>query len=101
MGADDKDGGHAPSTSSKGACCRARGGTARGDRPRVGSCTLGLTTQGGIRAPVKLRPGSAPLQGRFVHIPPVDPMANWDTSFGIPWWKDKKYYVSVVRACLG
>lgn len=33
------------------------------------------------------------LQGRFPHVPPPEPVGNWDTSFGIPWWKDKKYQV--------
>lgn len=31
--------------------------------------------------------------GLFPHIPPSEPMANWDTSFGIPWWKDKKFFI--------
>lgn len=26
--------------------------------------------------------------GRFVHVPPPEPMADWDTSFGNAWWKD-------------
>lgn len=34
-------------------------------------------------------------QGLFPHIPPIYPMGNWDTSFGIPWWRDKQYQVSV------
>ena len=33
------------------------------------------------------------MQGIFPHVPPVEPMGNWDTSFGISWWKDKKYFV--------
>ncbi len=32
-------------------------------------------------------------QGPFPHVPPAEPMGNWDTSFGIPWWKDKKYQI--------
>ena len=32
-------------------------------------------------------------QGLFPHIPPIEPMGNWDTSFGIPWWRDKQYQV--------
>lgn len=31
--------------------------------------------------------------GRFPHIPPIEPVGNWDTSYGIPWWKDKKYLI--------
>ncbi|KAF5826644.1 hypothetical protein DUNSADRAFT_2455 [Dunaliella salina] len=30
-------------------------------------------------------------QGMFPHIPPIEPVGNWDTSFGIPWWRDKQY----------
>jgi len=26
--------------------------------------------------------------GRFLHIPPETPTANWDNSFEVPWWKD-------------
>lgn len=31
--------------------------------------------------------------GRFPHIPPAEPMGNWDTSFGIAWWRDKNYFI--------
>jgi len=31
--------------------------------------------------------------GTFPHVPPVEPMGDWDTSYGIPWWKDKQYQV--------
>lgn len=36
--------------------------------------------------------------GRFPHIPPVEPLGNWDNSFGIPWWKDKKYFIGNLSA---
>ncbi|MEW5304731.1 MAG: hypothetical protein WDW38_009712 [Sanguina aurantia] len=31
--------------------------------------------------------------GRFLHTAPVEPVCNWDTSFGKPWWKDTKYLI--------
>lgn len=31
--------------------------------------------------------------GRYVHIPPAEPSAAWDTDFDTPWWKDQKYLV--------
>uniref|UniRef100_A0A7S0YLX7 Cytochrome b5 domain-containing protein 1 n=1 Tax=Polytomella parva TaxID=51329 RepID=A0A7S0YLX7_9CHLO len=31
--------------------------------------------------------------GRFVHIPPLEPMGNWDTSFGLPWWRDNSFFL--------
>lgn len=31
--------------------------------------------------------------GLFPHIPPVEPLGNWDTSIGIPWWKDATYRI--------
>jgi len=36
--------------------------------------------------------------GRFPHIPPVEPMGNWDNSFGIPWWKDRKHFIGNLSA---
>ncbi|GIL88451.1 hypothetical protein Vretimale_15393 [Volvox reticuliferus] len=30
--------------------------------------------------------------GRFIHVPPPEPMSNWDTAFGQPWWKNAKRY---------
>ncbi|PNH09415.1 Cytochrome b5 domain-containing protein 1 [Tetrabaena socialis] len=37
--------------------------------------------------------------GRFVHVPPPEPMCNWDTSFGLPWWRDvKKYQMGLLSA---
>lgn len=31
--------------------------------------------------------------GRFLHIPPTEPTANWDNSFELPWWSDEQYQV--------
>jgi hypothetical protein len=31
--------------------------------------------------------------GRFIHVPPTEPDANWTTDFGTPWWKDDRYNV--------
>jgi len=31
--------------------------------------------------------------GRFVHIPPPEPVSNWDTDVDIPWWQDNKYLI--------
>ena len=28
--------------------------------------------------------------GRFLHVPPVEPVSNWRTDFGSPWWRDEK-----------
>jgi hypothetical protein len=33
--------------------------------------------------------------GRFVHVPPSDPVFNWKNDFGLPWWQ-----VSNVVLCL-
>jgi hypothetical protein len=27
--------------------------------------------------------------GRFLHVPPLEPTADWSTEFGTPWWQDK------------
>lgn len=32
-------------------------------------------------------------QGRFIHIPPEDPVSTWATDFGKAWWKDDKYCI--------
>jgi len=29
--------------------------------------------------------------GRFVHVPPPEPVTNWETDFETPWWDDPKY----------
>ena len=31
--------------------------------------------------------------GRFLHIPPSDPAANWDNSFETSWWHDQQFQV--------
>lgn len=31
--------------------------------------------------------------GRYIHVPPQGPESNWSTSFGTPWWEDKRYYI--------
>lgn len=31
--------------------------------------------------------------GRFVHVPPPEPVSTWKTDFGLPWWKDTKYCI--------
>eukprot|EP00959_Pyramimonas_sp_CCMP1952_P205796 4303479-Pyramimonas_sp.AAC.1 len=29
------------------------------------------------------------VMGRFLHIAPNEPISDWDTSYGSPWWRDK------------
>jgi hypothetical protein len=29
--------------------------------------------------------------GRYVHIPPPEPTANWEIESDLPWWEDSKY----------
>ena len=31
--------------------------------------------------------------GRFLHIPPTEPSADWSTDFGTPWWSNKDYII--------
>lgn len=31
--------------------------------------------------------------GRFVHVPPPEPVTNWCTDFGQPWWKDERFVI--------
>mmetsp|Transcript_12515 Transcript_12515/g.22095 ORF Transcript_12515/g.22095 Transcript_12515/m.22095 type:complete len:241 (-) Transcript_12515:80-802(-) len=31
--------------------------------------------------------------GRYVHVPPQGPESGWSTSFGTPWWEDRRYYI--------
>lgn len=31
-------------------------------------------------------------QGRFVHVPPTGPRADWNNNFGTPWWQDVSQY---------
>jgi hypothetical protein len=30
--------------------------------------------------------------GRYVHIPPAEPSADWSTDFGVAWWADAARY---------
>lgn len=34
--------------------------------------------------------------GRFLHVPPPEPTADWSTSFGLPWWRDPQYIIGRV-----
>ncbi len=34
-----------------------------------------------------------PLPGRYVHIPPKEPVSTWATDFGTPWWADESYLI--------
>jgi len=36
--------------------------------------------------------------GRFLHVPPPEPNASWNTDFGTPWWKDETLVVGVLSA---
>jgi hypothetical protein len=31
--------------------------------------------------------------GRYVHIPPREPVTTWETDFGTPWWRSEKYLI--------
>lgn len=31
-------------------------------------------------------------QGRFIHVPPSDPI-EWGATYSLPWWKDSKYII--------
>lgn len=35
-------------------------------------------------------------RGRFVHIPPPVPRADFSNNFAVPWWKDDKYFVGIL-----
>ena len=37
-------------------------------------------------------------QGRFVHVPPAEPVSDWDNSFEVPWWKDTSLKVGKLSA---
>jgi len=37
-------------------------------------------------------------QGRFVHVPPAEPVSDWDNSFEVPWWKDATLKVGKLSA---
>jgi hypothetical protein len=34
--------------------------------------------------------------GRFVHVPPSEPSAEWAMDFGKPWWKDQRYELGIL-----
>jgi hypothetical protein len=36
--------------------------------------------------------------GRFLHVPPTEPTADWDTDFGTPWWSNKNYLLGQLSA---
>ena len=31
--------------------------------------------------------------GRYVHIPPPEPVSTWSTDIAVPWWRDERYRV--------
>ena len=31
-------------------------------------------------------------QGRFLHVPPAEPDAEWEPDFAVPWWEDEARY---------
>ena len=31
-------------------------------------------------------------EGRYLHIPPVEPDAEWEPDFAVPWWEDEARY---------
>lgn len=33
--------------------------------------------------------------GRYIHVAPQGPESGWDTSFGTPWWEDRRYYIGL------
>mmetsp|Transcript_3122 Transcript_3122/g.5306 ORF Transcript_3122/g.5306 Transcript_3122/m.5306 type:complete len:227 (+) Transcript_3122:176-856(+) len=35
-------------------------------------------------------------EGRFLHIAPNEPVSNWDTGVGTPWWRDKTSQVGLL-----
>jgi len=35
-------------------------------------------------------------QGRFIHVPPTDPLTTWATDFGKAWWLDEKYCIGTL-----
>jgi len=34
--------------------------------------------------------------GRYIHVPPQAPEAQWCTSFGTPWWADDRYCIGAL-----
>ena len=37
--------------------------------------------------------------GRFLHVPPLEPMSTWRTDFGAPWWRDEKLCIGSLSKC--
>ena len=35
--------------------------------------------------------------GRFIHVPPADPVSNWKNDFGLPWWRVSGHNSRVMR----
>jgi len=34
--------------------------------------------------------------GRYVHIPPTEPRADWSTNYVTPWWRDESYCIGLL-----
>lgn len=32
-------------------------------------------------------------RGRFIHVPPTNPVSTWRTDFGKPWWKNEEFVI--------
>ena len=32
------------------------------------------------------------LQGKFIHVAPMEPRSDWDCGFELPWWKNADEY---------
>ncbi|KAG8461651.1 hypothetical protein KFE25_001269 [Diacronema lutheri] len=45
----------------------------------------------------ELRAPYTPM-GRFIHVPPLEPTADWVVGFEKPWWKDEQYVVGKLTA---
>jgi len=37
-------------------------------------------------------------QGRFLHVPPAEPTADWSTKIASPWWQDEKLVIGKLSA---
>ena len=35
-------------------------------------------------------------QGRFLHLPPDEPLSSWRNDFGVPWWKNNDLCIGVL-----
>ena len=36
--------------------------------------------------------------GRFLHVAPIEPSADWNTDFGTPWWQSKDHAIGKLSA---